>query len=79
MASNPRSISFIGRQSGDCECFCWDGVPIDQRKSIVGQVVHAMDVQMGDPMDRIYPDDIMRKLRVGCKKKYKITITVEPL
>ena len=97
-----RSISFVGRVSGDSECFCWDDVPEDQRKSIVGQKSHAMDVgflksceneEVEDGLEeyhktsirmakatltRLYPDDIMKKLKAG-KKPYRITITVEPL
>ncbi|MCK9458518.1 MAG: hypothetical protein M0R80_02595 [Proteobacteria bacterium] len=101
-----RSISFIGRQSGDSECFCWDDVPVDQRKAIVGKKSHAMDVdflravqtceneEVEDGLEeyhktsirmakatlaRLYPDDIMKKLKVGRNKSYRITITVESL
>ncbi len=74
-----RSISFIGRQSGDMECFCWDDVPENQRKNIVGQRIHAIDKEMGDRLDRLYPSDIMNKLKVGHKKPYLITVIVESL
>jgi len=72
-------ILFTGCLSGDMECFCWDSVPESERKSIVGNRSHSIDEEFGDRLDRLYPEDVFRKLGLDKNKKYRFTISVEPV
>ena len=51
------AVEFIGRQSGDCECFCWDDVPSEQRDAINDDPWHEVP-------GRLYPLDVLRRLGV---------------
>lgn len=71
-----KSVTFIGRISGDMECFCWDDVPIVQRAGLVK--THTFDLDNGERLDRMYPNDVFDHL--GCKdKRYRFTISVEEI
>jgi hypothetical protein len=32
-----KKVTFIGKVSGDMECFCWDDVPLEDVKEILGE------------------------------------------
>lgn len=53
----PSAVQFIGRPSGDCECFCWDGVPNEQRNAIENDPAHEVD-------GRLYPNEVLQKIDV---------------
>lgn len=67
------SVQFVGRPSGDCECFCWDSVSPAVRDEIAGQPRFA-------PPDRLYPSDVLRKLGVDAAgdSLFCFTVMVRP-
>ena len=68
-------VTFVGTPSGDCECFCWDDVPIVQRAGLCA--THTLDVEHGERLDRVYPGDVMEAL--GCRHgvRYRFTVSAE--
>lgn len=65
------SVSFVGRVSGDCECFCWDDVPKEDHKRIVP------DAWQGE--GRLYPNDILWYLGCTDDKRYRFTVSTEEI
>jgi len=41
-----KSITFIGRSSGDMECFCWDDVPEEDMIVVLGKEGYKRDLKM---------------------------------
>ena len=76
--SNPngRTVSFTGRVSGDCECFCWDDVPESELRAI-----DPVDRDEHDVPGRLYPNNVVWALGVpfGSKELFRFTVTVEPV
>lgn len=68
-----KEARFRGRTSGDCECFCWDGVPIEHTKVL--SRTYEFDSEFGEDLTRLYPNDIFEYL--GCKddEMYEFIIT----
>ena len=66
-----KTIEFTGVLSGDCECFCWDGVPEETWMKIL-KTVDEFDIK-----GRVYPGDVLSYLGCDYDKKYKFTITIE--
>lgn len=74
-----RAITFQGRISGDCECFCWDDVPLEKRREIVGERLHVADVRCGDLLDRLYPGAALIYLGVRGDRIYEFTISAKEI
>lgn len=77
-SSHGSSATFVGVQSGDCECFCWDDVPQDECDKIRQEPEWIKsDPELRERDGRLYPGDVLRFL--GCEdgKRYRFTITVE--
>jgi hypothetical protein len=72
-----KSYSFIGRVSGDCECFCWDEVrpyfcvSIDE-KGKTSIVEPNLPIQEG----RLYPGGLLSSMGVRLDKRYKFIVMV---
>ena len=71
------TVTFVGTPDGDMECFMWSDVPVDERAANCSS--HDFDVEHGERLDVLYPNDVMDAL--GCEggKKYRFTITAEPV
>ena len=83
-----KSITFIGQESGDGECFRWRCTP-KIRRAIIGENAFNTEVQFNEEIAAedghekpelpgyIYPGEVLRQL--GCKdgKIYRFTITAE--
>lgn len=65
-----KSVSFIGRISGDMECFCWDGVLFDDKINCLSDDYHP---------GRLYPGSVLRHLGCDTDKQYKFIISVEEM
>lgn len=70
--SDRRFISFTGKISGDCECFCWDNVPWNDCVLVKGTDLFDMDVK-----DTLYPNDIFEHLKCNSDTLYNFTIIVD--
>jgi hypothetical protein len=84
------SISFVGKESGDGECFCWE-VDTDTRCLIIGK--EAFEEELGFSLEMakdglreihpahnyLYPNEVLRSIGCTYDKKYRFTITAEEI
>jgi len=88
-SDKPKTDTFIGTGSGDCECFCWDVDLETYKKYHRGweedvKERQEVNISQGYPKNqgvydgtwRLYHQDIERLLDLK-RKKHKITITFE--
>ncbi len=73
----PNSVTFQGRVSGDCQCFCWDDVPLEQRSQIVES--HSVDVEYGCRLDTMYPNDVLGYLKCEHDQLYIFTVFAQKI
>lgn len=69
----PITMSFTGVVSGDGECFAWDDVQTESPE--------LMD-QMKEndrPKGRLYPNDLCWAAGIEDPRRYRYTVTVEPI
>lgn len=71
-----RSVSFDAIATGDCECFVWE-TSEKQRAAIVAS--HQLDKELGDRLDRVYPEEILNHLGAEPGKPYRFTVAIEEL
>ena len=77
--NNPTcSVTFDGKISGDMECFCWDDVPTELAEKIVADP-EWVDEDSRQRPGRVYPNNVLSYLGVEPGKRYKFTVTAEPI